>query len=72
VSIVRRPEVILEIEKLGVDFVGVESPEISEQIQIAAGEMPISLGLDAVGGSYWISTTKTRTCHKFVTGFLAK
>jgi len=29
VSIVRRPELILEIEKLGVDFVGVESPEIS-------------------------------------------
>src|SRR6266478_819125 len=50
VSIVRRPELILEIEKLGVDFVGVESPEISEQIQIATGGMPISLGLDAVGG----------------------
>src|SRR6478736_4987735 len=50
VSIVRRPELILEIEKLGVDFVGVESPEISEQIQIATGGIPISLGLDAVGG----------------------
>src|SRR5712675_2649768 len=50
VSIVRRPELILEIEKLGVDFVGVESPEISEQIQIATGGTPISLGLDAVGG----------------------
>src|SRR5467141_4762792 len=50
VSIVRRPELILEIEKLGVDFVGVESPKISELIQIATGGMPISLGLDAVGG----------------------
>ena len=50
VSIVRRSELILEIEQLGVDFVGVESPEISEQIQIATGGMPISLGLDAVGG----------------------
>jgi NADPH:quinone reductase-like Zn-dependent oxidoreductase len=51
IGIVRRPELIPEIEKLGVDFVGVESPELAKQIQIATGGMPISLGLDAVGGS---------------------
>jgi NADPH:quinone reductase-like Zn-dependent oxidoreductase len=50
VGIVRRPELIPEIETLGVDFVGVESPELSKQIQTATGGMPISLGLDAVGG----------------------
>src|SRR5258705_4017930 len=50
VGIVRRSELIPEIEKLGVDFVGVESPELSKQIQIATGGTPISLGLDAVGG----------------------
>src|SRR3984893_15280064 len=50
IGIVRRSELIPEIEKLGVDFVGVESPELSKQIQIATGGMPISLGLDAVGG----------------------
>src|SRR5467141_5347714 len=50
VGIVRRSELIPEIEKLGVDFVGVESPELSKQIQIATGGIPISLGLDAVGG----------------------
>jgi NADPH:quinone reductase-like Zn-dependent oxidoreductase len=50
IGIVRRFELIPEIEKLGVDFVGVESPELSKQIQIATGGMPISLGLDAVGG----------------------
>jgi NADPH:quinone reductase-like Zn-dependent oxidoreductase len=49
-GIVRRPELIPEIETLGVDFVGVESPELSKQIQIATGGMPIRLGLDAVGG----------------------
>jgi NADPH:quinone reductase-like Zn-dependent oxidoreductase len=49
-GIVRRPELIPEIETLGVDFVGVESPEFSKQIQIATGGMPIRLGLDAVGG----------------------
>jgi NADPH:quinone reductase-like Zn-dependent oxidoreductase len=50
VGIVRRSELIREIQKLGVDFVGVESPGLSKQIQIATGGMPIFLGLDAVGG----------------------
>jgi NADPH:quinone reductase-like Zn-dependent oxidoreductase len=50
VGIVRRSELIPEVEKLGVDFVGVESPELSKQIQSATGGMPISLGVDAVGG----------------------
>ena len=50
VGIVRRSELVPQIEKLGVDFVGVESPELSKQIQAATGGMPISLGLDAVGG----------------------
>jgi NADPH:quinone reductase-like Zn-dependent oxidoreductase len=50
IGIVRRSELIPEIEKLGVDFGGVESPELSKQIQIATRGMPISLGLDAVGG----------------------
>jgi len=39
VGIVRRPELIPEIEPLGVDFVGVESPELSKQIQTATGGM---------------------------------
>jgi NADPH:quinone reductase-like Zn-dependent oxidoreductase len=49
-GIVRRPELIPEIETLGADFVGVESPELVKQIQIATGGTPIRLGLDAVGG----------------------
>jgi NADPH:quinone reductase-like Zn-dependent oxidoreductase len=49
-GIVRRPELIPEIETLGADFVAVESPELPKRIQIATGGMPISLGLDAVGG----------------------
>jgi NADPH:quinone reductase-like Zn-dependent oxidoreductase len=50
VGIVRRSELIPELEGLGVDFVSVESPELSEQIHTATGGMPIRLGLDAVGG----------------------
>src|SRR6201993_47517 len=50
VGIVRKSELVPQIEELGVDFVGVESPALKKQIQIATGGMPISLGLDAVGG----------------------
>jgi NADPH:quinone reductase-like Zn-dependent oxidoreductase len=50
VGIVRRSELIPELEGLGIDFVGVESPELSKQIQTATGGMAIHLGLDAVGG----------------------
>src|SRR6478672_1056530 len=50
-GVVRRPELIPDIERLDVDFVGVESPELAKEIRMATGGMPISLGLDAVGGS---------------------
>src|ERR1700747_2400908 len=49
-GIVRRSDIIPQVETLGVDFVGVESPELSKQIRVATGGMPISLGLDAIGG----------------------
>ena len=49
-GIVRRAEVIPEIETVGVDFAGVESPELPKQIKAATGGTPIHLGLDAVGG----------------------
>ncbi len=49
-GIVRRPEVIPELRDLGVDFIGVESPELPKQIQTATAGATISLGLDAVGG----------------------
>jgi len=50
VGIVRRSELIPELERLDVDFAGVESPQLPKQIQSATGGMPILLGLDAVGG----------------------
>ena len=50
IGIVRRPELVPELEKLGVDLVSVDSPELPKQIQKAPSGMPISLGLDAVGG----------------------
>jgi hypothetical protein len=49
-GIVRRAELVAEIRELGIDFVGVESPEVPEQIRVATSAGPIRLGLDAVGG----------------------
>src|SRR5258708_5960018 len=49
-GIVRRSELLPEVEKLGADFVGVESPELAKDIRMATDGMPITLGLDAVGG----------------------
>jgi len=49
-GIVRRSELIPVVQGLGAAFVGVESPELPKQIQIATGGRPILLGLDAVGG----------------------
>jgi NADPH:quinone reductase-like Zn-dependent oxidoreductase len=50
IGIVRRPELVPELEELGVDFVSVDSPELLKQIQKTTHGLPISLGLDAVGG----------------------
>jgi NADPH:quinone reductase-like Zn-dependent oxidoreductase len=50
VGIVRRSELIPKVKELGVDFAGVESSGLPKQIQSATSGMPISLGLDAVGG----------------------
>src|SRR6202162_3446799 len=44
VGIVRRSELIQELERLGVDFVGVESPELPKKIQ--------SLGVDSDSDSF--------------------
>src|SRR5467141_1157722 len=37
VGIVRRPEIVPETQRLGADFVGVESPELSKRMQITTG-----------------------------------
>jgi NADPH:quinone reductase-like Zn-dependent oxidoreductase len=58
-GIVRRPEIIPELRDLGVDFAGVESPDLPKHIHSAIGGKPILLGLDAVGGSAAATITST-------------
>src|SRR5204862_4327344 len=50
VSIVRRPELVPEIEAIGGDVVVVESPDVSERITAAVGHAEVRLALDDVSG----------------------
>jgi NADPH:quinone reductase-like Zn-dependent oxidoreductase len=50
VSIVRRPELVAELEAIGADVVVVDSPDLPETIKAAVGQAEIRLALDGVGG----------------------
>jgi NADPH:quinone reductase-like Zn-dependent oxidoreductase len=50
VNIVRRPELVPELEAAGGDLVIVDSPEVSERIKAAVGQAQLRLALDGVSG----------------------
>ena len=50
VNIVRRPELVPELEGIGGDVVVVESPDVSERIKAAVGHAEVRLALDGVSG----------------------
>src|ERR1700758_4155330 len=50
VHIVRRPELVPELEALGGDVVVVDSPDVSERIKAAVGHAELRLALDGVSG----------------------
>lgn len=51
VSVVRRPELIDELKKLGADVVVVEGPDLAKRVAEATGKAKIMLALDSVGGA---------------------
>lgn len=51
VSVVRRPELVEELRKLGADVVLVEGPDLAKRVAEATGKARIMLALDSVGGS---------------------
>jgi NADPH:quinone reductase-like Zn-dependent oxidoreductase len=51
VSIVRRPELVAELEAIGGDVVVVDSPDVSERIKAAVGQAELHLALDGVSGA---------------------
>lgn len=50
VSVVRRPELVEELKKLGADVVLVEGPDLAKRVAEATGKAKIMLALDSVGG----------------------
>ena len=50
VNIVRRPELVAELEAIGGDVVIVDSPDVSERIKAAVGQAELRLALDGVSG----------------------
>lgn len=50
VSVVRRPELVDELKKLGADVVLVEGPDLAKRVAEATGKAKIMLALDSVGG----------------------
>src|ERR1700736_5247703 len=50
INIVRRPELVAELDAIGGDVVVVDSPEVSEEIKAAVGHAELRLGLDGVSG----------------------
>jgi NADPH:quinone reductase-like Zn-dependent oxidoreductase len=50
VNIVRRPELVAELESIGGDIVVVDSPDVSERIRAAVGQAELRLALDGVSG----------------------
>ena len=49
-NIVRRPELVPELEAIGGDLVLVDSPDVSERIRTAIGRAEVRLALDGVSG----------------------
>jgi NADPH:quinone reductase-like Zn-dependent oxidoreductase len=50
VNIVRRPELVPELQAIGGDVVVVDSPDVSKEIKAAVGQAELRLALDGVSG----------------------
>jgi NADPH:quinone reductase-like Zn-dependent oxidoreductase len=50
INIVRRPELVPELQAIGGDVVVVDSPDASKEIKAAIGQAELRLALDAVSG----------------------
>lgn len=50
INVVRREGLAEELKALGADSVLIDGPDLAEQIAVAAGDAPVVLAIDAVGG----------------------
>jgi trans-2-enoyl-CoA reductase len=74
VCVVRRAEVVPEIEALGADVVLVDGPDLASRVAAATGGAPIRLGIDSVAGdatqriAECLVPTGTVACYGAISG----
>jgi NADPH:quinone reductase-like Zn-dependent oxidoreductase len=71
VNIVRRQELVPELEALGGDVVVVDSPDVSEKIKAAIGKAELRLALDGVSGPATGVLASTLSPHGTLVSFAA-
>jgi NADPH:quinone reductase-like Zn-dependent oxidoreductase len=71
VNIVRRPELVAELQAIGGDVVVVDSPDVSEKIKAAVGHAEIRLALDGVSGPATGVLASTLSAHGTLVSYAA-
>jgi NADPH:quinone reductase-like Zn-dependent oxidoreductase len=71
VNIVRRQELVPELEALGGDVVVVDAPDVSEKIKAAVGKAELRLALDGVSGPATGVLASTLSAHGTLVSYAA-
>jgi NADPH:quinone reductase-like Zn-dependent oxidoreductase len=71
VNIVRRPELVAELQAIGGDVVVVDSPDVSKKIKAAVGQAELRLALDGVSGPATGVLASTLSPHGTLVSFAA-
>jgi NADPH:quinone reductase-like Zn-dependent oxidoreductase len=71
VNIVRRPELVAELEAIGGDVVAVDSPDVPDRIKAAVGQAGLRLALDGVSGPATGVLAATLSPHGTLVSFAA-
>jgi NADPH:quinone reductase-like Zn-dependent oxidoreductase len=71
VNIVRRPELVPELQTIGGDIVVVDSPDVSKEIKAAVGQAELRLALDGVSGPATGVLASTLSPHGTIVSFAA-
>jgi NADPH:quinone reductase-like Zn-dependent oxidoreductase len=71
VNVVRRPELVAELEAIGGDVVVVDSPDVTERIKRAVGQAELRLALDGVSGPATGVLAATLSPHGTLISFAA-
>ena len=71
VNIVRRPELVPELQAIGGDVVVVDSPDVSKEIKAAVGQAELRLALDGVSGPATGVLASTLSPHGTLVSFAA-